>query len=166
MRRLPVMLVMLLTLTACGDDGAITITTPGGSATTAPGATTTTEPAGGGMVTGEAEVITALTAGCEDGDYIMCDVLYQAAPFDSELETFADTCGNRTSGAGFCATEFDVDIDLDALETECVAGDMLACDQLYIYTPIGSPAEEIGRSCGGLERESRTCVVDHGLDLG
>jgi hypothetical protein len=159
------MLVMLLTLTACGDDGAITTTTPGGSATTAPGATTT-EPAGGGMVTGEAEVIAALTAGCEDGDYIMCDVLYQAAPFDSELETYADTCGNRTSGEGFCATEFDVDIDLDALETECLAGDMFSCDQLYIYTPIGSPEEEIGRSCGGLERESRTCVVDHGLDLG
>jgi len=147
MRRLPVMLVMLLTLTACGDDGA-------------------TEPAGGGMVTGEAEVIAALTAGCEDGDYIMCDVLYQAAPFDSELETYADTCGNRTSGEGFCATEFDVDIDLDALETECLAGDMFSCDQLYIYTPIGSVEEEIGQSCGGLERESRTCVVDHGLDLG
>jgi hypothetical protein len=122
--------------------------------------------AGGRLVTGEAEVIAALTAGCEDGDYIMCDVLYQAAPFDSELETYADTCGNRTSGEGFCATEFDVDIDLDALETECLAGDMFSCDQLYIYTPIGSVEEEIGRSCGGLERESRTCVVDHGLDLG
>lgn len=165
MRRLPVMLVMLLTLTACGDDGAITTTTPDGGATTAPGATTT-EPAGSGLVTGEAEVIAALTEGCKDGDYVMCDVLYQAAPFDSALETYADTCGSRTSGEGFCATAFDVDIDLDALETECVAGDMLACDQLYIYTAIGSDQEAIGRSCGGLERESRTCVVDHGLDLG
>ena len=145
MRSLKLVTVLLLVLAGCGDDGA-TSTAPSGS-----------------LITGESNVIAALEAGCEAGDYVMCDVLYFAAPFDSELEAFADTCGGRTEGGPYCAEFFDVNVDLDALTRECVDGNMLSCDQLFMYSPSDSTEEAIGRACGGLERESRTCVVDHGL---
>jgi hypothetical protein len=145
MRTIKLMTVLLLVLAACGDD-----------------ATTSAAPSGS-LITGESNVIAALEAGCADGDFVMCDVLFFAAPFDSELEAFADTCGNRNEGGLYCAEAYDVDIDAGELTTQCRDGVMIACDQLFMYSPDESAAEEIGRSCGGLGRESRTCVVDHGL---
>jgi hypothetical protein len=145
MRSLKLMTVLLLVLAGCGDD-----------------ATTSVAPSGS-LITGESNVIAALEAGCADGDFVMCDVLFFAAPFDSELEAFADTCGERTEGGDYCAEVYDVDLDLGDLITQCRDGVMIACDQLFMYAPSDSTEEEIGRSCGGLGRESRTCVVDYGL---
>lgn len=146
MHRLKLVMVLVLVLAGCGDDGTATSSSPTGS-----------------LITGEAQVIAALQAGCAGGDFVMCDVLFFAAPFDSALEAFADTCGERTAGGEYCAQVYDVDIDMGDLTTQCGDGVMIACDQLFMYSPSDSTEEEIGRSCGGLGRESRTCVVDHGL---
>jgi hypothetical protein len=145
MRWLKYAMVLALAATGCGDDGS--------------------PAASGGLITGENAVIAALEDGCTDGDFVMCDVLYFASPFDSALETFADTCGNRNEGGLYCAEAFGVNIDFGDLTTDCRAGLMIACDQLFMYSAEGSIDEDLGRSCGGIGRESRTCVVDHGLRL-
>lgn len=41
------------------------------------------------------------------------------------------------------------DPELDALWDQCDEGDMGACDELYLRTPIGSEYEEFGQTCGG-----------------
>lgn len=142
MRRLILVMALALLAGACGDDDAV----PPGE-----------------LITGEDEVLAALESGCEAGDYVMCDVLYFATPLGSDLEAFADTCGNRTDGGTYCAEEFDVDIDFSQLESQCSGGDMLACDQMFMYSGEGSGAEDFGRSCGGVGRDASTCVVAHGL---
>lgn len=38
---------------------------------------------------------------------------------------------------------------LDVLAQTCYFGDMEACDSLYLATPIGSPGESYGDTCGG-----------------
>jgi hypothetical protein len=43
--------------------------------------------------------------------------------------------------------DFDVQFDGDA--QDCHDGDMSACDDLYIETPVGDPYEEYGSTCGG-----------------
>ena len=57
------------------------------------------------------------------------------------------------------------DPDLDALWDDCDAGDDVACDDLYLRSPIGSDYESFGSTCG--ERESidqfGNCSLDDGL---
>lgn len=43
--------------------------------------------------------------------------------------------------------------DFSALIDACEGGDMAACDELYFATPIDSPEEEIGATCGGRSDE-------------
>jgi hypothetical protein len=40
-------------------------------------------------------------------------------------------------------SEFSADVDA------CEGGDNQACDQLYLETPVGSPEERVGATCGG-----------------
>ena len=149
MQRLAIMVALITALAGCGDDG-------GTPPTSAPPS---------GPITGEANVLEALRAGCEAGDFFECDVLYQASPFDSALEAFADTCGGRDiPEGGYCADSHGLAVDLGDLRNECEAGDMFSCDLLYLYSPFDSTEEAIGASCGGIGRDSRTCVVDHGLE--
>jgi hypothetical protein len=57
----------------------------------------------------------------------------------------------------------DVAIDLDDLAGDCVGGDMLACDMVYMYSDIGSEEEALGASCGGRGKTESTCVMEYGL---
>ena len=41
------------------------------------------------------------------------------------------------------------DPDLDALAGECFAGDLLACDHLFLESPVDSAYEDYGDTCGG-----------------
>jgi len=117
----------------------------------------------GGALVGDAALET-LRAACEDGDYLSCDVLEQAAFIDSELEAFGDTCGGRRAPAGgLCGTRHGLQVDLDALEAECLEGDFVSCDVLFLYSPIGSAQEEIGATCGGRGRQFYSCAVEHGV---
>lgn len=82
---------------------------------------------------------------CAGGDMQACDDLYFNAPFDSEEEAFAKTCGNTadTEFGGNC-----VDLNID-YRSDCAAGDMEACDFLFFLSDVGSDDEEFGRTCGG-----------------
>lgn len=120
---------------------------------------------GGGSVDGPLGELRSL---CAAGEYEMCDILFQASDFESDLETFADTCGGRVEPSGaFCADEFGLEFDLDELQASCGTGDMVACDLLYVYSPFGSEYEAFGEDCGGLgEGDNRTCVVSYGFTAG
>ena len=82
---------------------------------------------------------------CADGDMQACDDLYFNAPFDSEEEAFAKTCGNTadTEFGGNC-----VNLNTD-YRSDCAAGDMEACDFLFFLSDVGSDDEDFGRTCGG-----------------
>ncbi|MBF28593.1 MAG: hypothetical protein CL447_01955 [Acidimicrobiaceae bacterium] len=82
---------------------------------------------------------------CEEGDMQACDDLYFNAPFGSEEEAFAKTCGNtsETEFGGNCAN-----MNTD-YRSDCEAGDMEACDQLFFLSDVGSDDEDFGRTCGG-----------------
>lgn len=111
-----------------------------------------------------AEVLDGLRLGCAGGDYGMCDVLYLAAPLGSDLEAYGDSCGERNEPAGWCVDIYRVSVDLDELHGDCADGDMLACDMLYAYSPLGSDEEDFGYSCAGLGREGFACVTEWGLN--
>ena len=160
MRRLPILFGFLLVLTACGDSdggGLLTEQTVGGAGVTAP--TDEGEP-----VT-EAAMLEELRSRCAAGDFLMCDILFQASDFGSELESFGETCGGVAASSGdFCADQFGVPHDLGPLRVDCGDGDMAACDLLYIYSPGGSLDEAFGNECGGVgEGTNRTCVVSWGF---
>jgi len=149
MRRLPILFVLLLVLAACSSsdgDGLLTEQTVGGSAT-------------------EGDVLEELRSRCAAGDYQMCDVLFLASDFGSELESFGDSCGGSVAAGGAsCGDQFGVSYDLGQLRGTCGDGDMAACDLLYLYSPSGSLDEAFGDECGGLgEGTSRTCVVSWGF---
>jgi hypothetical protein len=167
MRRIcGLILVTVVGLAACGDDGgATTVPTLGTTAatvvtTSGPSGTTTPGP-GPGM--GDGVVLAALRTSCEAGDMVMCDLLYMSTPLGSELEAYGDSCGGRNEPAGWCADIYDVAIDLDDLAGDCVGGDMLACDMVYMYSDIGSEEEALGASCGGRGKTESTCVMEYGL---
>ena len=79
MRLARLLCVLILVLAACGDDSPAT-----------------------GSSGDEASRLEELRSRCEAGEYAMCDILYQASDFDSDLEAFADTCGGRVSASGAC----------------------------------------------------------------
>ncbi|MCH1450202.1 MAG: hypothetical protein L7U66_00220 [Acidimicrobiales bacterium] len=90
------------------------------------------------------------------------DVL--AAIFSCSAELFE---GDLFGGDGVFsdADTYGDDPDLDALWDDCDAGDDVACDDLYLRSPIGSDYESFGSTCG--ERESidqfGNCSLDDGL---
>ena len=113
---------------------------------------------------------------CAAGDFGACDTLYLFSPFDSEYETFAESCGGvggalggvceeTFAGDGDLADGFGDDPELDALFVECEGGDLNACDLLYFDSPIGSEYEFFGATCGGRsEGEAGFCAGDGGVD--
>jgi len=121
----------------------------------------TEEPAvtGGGSY-GDDPALDALWDACEGGDMASCDTLYMESPFGSEYEEFGDTCGGTQSGGDYCdlvgedlpttgGTTYGSDAALDALWDSCEAGDMAACDNLFMESPIDSEYETFGDTCGG-----------------
>ena len=154
MRRFAFVLALLLVVAACRDDD--------GGATTVP-ATGDTVPVG---PLSENAALDMMRDDCADGDFLMCDLLYQASPFDSIYEAFGDTCGERNDAAEFCAELYGETIDLGDFRDRCGAGDMVGCDLLYIYSPFGSADEAFGDSCGGLGDPGQSCVLEYGFRTG
>ena len=69
-----------------------------------------------------------------------------ASDFEEE-DTGGDTgedTGDDTGGDEGGSGEFDELVDA------CGSGDMGACDELFQVTPVGSPEEEFGATCGGI----------------
>jgi hypothetical protein len=167
MRRLPILFVFFLLLAACGDsDGSALFTdqTVGGEgATGSTAAVGEPSPADSGV---SADLmLEELRSRCAEGNFQMCDILFLASDFDSELESFGDSCGGlSTSDEGSCADEFGVAYDLGDLRGDCGDGDMVACDLLYLYSPFDSLDEAFGDECGGLGGgTNRTCVLSWGF---
>ena len=101
---------------------------------------------------------------CADGDMAACDTLYLESPAGSHFEWFGYTCGLISDGSVWC-TELIPDETsqrLDDLYAACAAGDMQACDDLYLESPAGSDYEEFGRTCGDRTDGSRWCVDEPG----
>lgn len=82
---------------------------------------------------------------CASGDMVACDDLYFNAPFGSDEEAFGKSCGDTAENefGGSCAG---LNIDY---RTDCAAGDMEACDQLFFFSEVGSDDENFGATCGG-----------------
>lgn len=114
----------------------------------------------GGGSYGDDPALDALWDACAAGDMAACDSLYMDSPFGSEYEEFGDTCGGTQSGGEYCdlgleeptttgGTTYGSDPVLDALWDSCAAGDMAACDNLFMESPIDSEYETFGDTCGG-----------------
>ena len=54
------------------------------------------------------------------------------------------------------------DPDLDVLAQSCFDGDLVACDQLYLQSPVDSDYEAYGDTCGGRQEEEsgRYCGLE------
>lgn len=55
------------------------------------------------------------------------------------------------------AAELEENPELRSLYDGCAAGDMAACDDLYLESPLGSALEEFGNTCGGTESGAGWC---------
>jgi hypothetical protein len=101
---------------------------------------------------------------CAGGDMAACDTLYLESPAGSHFEWFGYTCGLISDGSGWCVDLIPDGTNqrLDDLYAACAAGDMQACDDLYLESPSGSDYEEFGRTCGERTDGSRWCVDEGG----
>ena len=134
----------------------------------------TDEPTTPGVVFGYGDnaVLDALWDACAAGDYAACDDLYWASGEYSGYEEFGGTCGDiGIDGYGFCeglqsgAMNAGDSEMLDMFVFWCENGDMLACDDLYRGSPLGSFYEEVGNSCGGSGMEAfGTCQSEEPED--
>jgi hypothetical protein len=80
-----------------------------------------------------------------------CDSLYFSSPTGSDDEEFGATCGGTAdaSAAGMCWYNPLTTEELEALADACLAGDMVACDELYSSSDFGSELGEVAATCGG-----------------
>lgn len=125
---------------------------------------------------GDDPYLDGLWEACAAGDMVACDTLYRDAPAGSDYERFGDTCGGTTGGGVWCsdpatpeAGGYGSDAVLDALWDDCAAGDPVACDTLYVESPVGSEYESFGATCGDRTDGSAWCVDEFpatGDDLG
>ena len=67
-----------------------------------------------------------------------CDV-----DLSDEADDTTDTTDSGDDGEDTSLEDFADDVEA------CEDGDMAVCDQLFLETPVGSEAEEVGRTCGG-----------------
>lgn len=69
---------------------------------------------------------------------------------DFPLESGSDDSDDSDDSGGSSGSGEDTSLDDFADDVEdCEGGDLAACDQLYLETPVGSEAEAVGASCGG-----------------
>ena len=81
------------------------------------------------------------------------DELWDAANACGD-ELLADGTFDFSGGFGTDIDGYGDDPELDALWDACDAGDLAACDELYLSTPIGSTYEAFGSTCAGLSDET------------
>ena len=133
----------------------------------------TTDSGGGveGGNYGDDPTLDALWDSCAGGDLAACDTLWFDSPIGSEYEAFGGSCGGLESSSQFgtCADgaepmNYGDDAELDGLYDSCTAGDFEACDDLYLFSPIGSDYEAYGNSCGGRSSEDLfgNCLAEFG----
>lgn len=57
------------------------------------------------------------------------------------------------------------DLIIDALRVECEAGDMSACDVLFLSAPARSVHADFGETCGGRNSPGGWCVNLHEMEV-
>jgi hypothetical protein len=91
-----------------------------------------------------------------------CDVELALNVDISDPESFADEEDDDETEATTQTTAEQAAGEFDDLIVACEDGDLAACDELFRVTPVGSPEEEIGLTCGGRvpldEAVGNTCV--------
>ncbi len=104
---------------------------------------------------------------CFAGTFESCDTLFLESAEGSAYQQYGGSCGGRLEVVinGDCAAaaqfasqpgttsaediaEFGEDPTFDELALACEAGDLEACDELYLTTPVGSGYESFGSTCG------------------
>lgn len=97
-----------------------------------------------------AAAVAALLDACQQGDMQACDDLQWEADYGSREADIADQCGGLyPDGWGSCVDRAEEAAALQALFTQCQAGQMQACDDLYWDAPSGSDEEAVAQDCGG-----------------
>lgn len=64
-------------------------------------------------------------------------------------EPAADAPAEEPAAGEAVPNDYGDDPTFDALWDGCEGGDLAACDELYLTTPVGSVYEEFGATCGG-----------------
>ncbi len=122
----------------------------------------------GGSAYGDDPLLDSLYDECSAGNMLSCDNLYLESPIDSEYETYGSTCGGvEPDTFGGCATDpmfYGDDVYFDGLYDSCGDGDMAACDELYIFSAVGSEYETFGNLCGEITttEEFGSCEAVYG----
>ena len=89
-----------------------------------------------------------------------CDILFHFTDHNSDAEAVALDCGGRGPVAEtFCTPGVEADSPnvwftedssaVGEIVGACQDGDMIACDFLFVRSPIDSDFEKIGLTCGG-----------------
>jgi len=156
-----------------GDD-AVSSSSPAVAPADEPFETSTSAPRDDAFRYGDDDVLDDLWDECDAGDLAACDALYVRSPVRSDYEWFGSTCGDRQrSRHGSCDVPAPVetvappppmapsttattrpiygygdDALMDSLWNACAAGELMACDQLYVVSPIGSAYEYFASTCG------------------
>ncbi len=122
----------------------------------------------GGTSYGDDPLLDNLYDECSAGNMLSCDNLFIESPVDSEYETYGSTCGGvEPDTFGGCASDpmfYGDDVHFDGLYDSCGAGDMAACDELYLFSAMGSEYESYGSSCGEIAttEEFGSCEAVYG----
>jgi S1-C subfamily serine protease len=113
---------------------------------------------GGAYTYGDDAYLDELWDACAAGDMAACDELYWITPVGSAYEAFGSTCGEQSGETfGGCdsatapatdAYSYGDDSYFDGLWDLCSGGDLDACDDLYMQSPLYSDYEWFGTTCG------------------
>jgi imidazolonepropionase-like amidohydrolase len=102
-----------------------------------------------------------LSQRCGDGDFIACDVLYLPLEFGTEptsyvkYKRYGQSCGDRNDlpNRQPCIYLHGDGPNLDQLRDDCLDGDLVACDGLYLLIRFerehGPEYLEVAATCGG-----------------
>jgi len=104
--------------------------------------------------------ILELTDLCRIESDMACDLLFHFTDHNSDAEAIAIDCGGRGAATNtFCTAGVEPDsphgwfsadsMALGEIVGACQNGDMLACDFLFVRSPVDSQFESIGLTCGG-----------------
>ncbi len=99
---------------------------------------------------GDDQVLDQLAISCHDGDFDACDQLYKVSALGSEYEWYGGTCGGILDeiSQDTCRSLVEELYYLEDLAGLCAGGDLVACDDLYLQSPLGSEWELYGATCG------------------
>jgi imidazolonepropionase-like amidohydrolase len=98
---------------------------------------------------------------CETGDFLACDLLFWALEFatepasSAEYERYGESCGDRNDLPNFqpCIYLHGGGPNLDQLRDDCLDGDLVACDGLYLLISFemehGPEYLRVAATCGG-----------------